>query len=455
MTKEDDQQQDKNSGELLENDSADANAIDSTPVVTQVVAADDALDGADQAAAQATKSGGNGIAWLALLLALLAAAAAGYSAWTLLQQTEQLQTLSSTSDSHHQQSQNMQQAIQASDAKTAKALTQRDQKITRLSSALQEANAVVEGHSRRLLSLTATTTDDWRLAEVEYLLRLANQRILTSKDGETALNLLRAADQIILELGDPRLFKVRESIADDRASLSLVGQQDLDGIFLQLSSLSKLIDRLPLLVVPEFDSSKSIADSEVTESTAPAWQQKFIAIGKSTWREVKSLLIIQGRDTDIKPLLPPEQQYYLRGNLRLLINQAQLALLDGRQVAYLDSLESAEQWLKDYFPNDEAATQTVIADIQQLQMIKVEVELPDVSNSLLAIKGFIADQHRISKGDIKPKEKKSAPASQPASESKSNAKDDSKADSKTNGQPKSSSEKTTTSSQANISEALI
>lgn len=446
MTKEDDQQQDKNSGELLENDSADAKAIDSTPVVTQVVAEDDAADGADQVAVQATKSGGNGIAWLALLLALLAAAAAGYSAWTLLQQTEQLQALSSTSDSHHQQSQNMQQAIQASDAKTAKALVQRDQKITQLSSALQEANGVVEGHSRRLLSLTATTTDDWRLAEVEYLLRLANQRILTSKDGETALNLLRAADQIILELGDPRLFKVRESIADDRASLSLVGQQDLDGIFLRLSSLSKLIDRLPLLVVPEFDSSKNIADSEATESTAPAWQQKLFAIGQSTWQEVKSLLIIQGRDTDIKPLLPPEQQYYLRGNLRLLINQAQLALLDGRQVAYLDSLESAEQWLGDYFPNDEAAIQAVIADIQQLQTIKVEVELPDVSNSLLAIKGFIADQHRISKGDIKPKETKAAPASQSTSDSET--KSSSKSESKPSSQPNSSSDKTAASAQS-------
>jgi uroporphyrin-3 C-methyltransferase len=360
--------------------------------------------------APAAAKKGNSVALFALLLALIAVAGSGYIGWMLYQQTDQLHALQTVSDGHRQQSQSLQQSIASSKDSTTRSFAVSDKKIAALSAALQESNAIIEGHSRRLLSLTATTTDDWRLAEVEYLLRLANQRILTSKDGESALNLLRASDQILLELNDPRLFSVRESIAQDRAALAIVGQQDLDGVFLQLSALARVIDQLPLLVVPEFTTERENVVAATAISETEGWQQKLQAIGLSTWRELKSLLVIQSRDVDIKPLLPPEQQYYLRNNLRLLISQAQLALLDGRQTAYADSLSNASQWLDDYFPVDEAVIQAVIAELEQLQSLQVEVELPDVSNSLLAIKAFIADQHRISNGDVKADHSRDVPA---------------------------------------------
>lgn len=399
----------------------EGDVIDGTAVVSSEpnTVAEDDIPTVETVVTKSPAKKGNGIAWFALLVALLAAGAAGYSAWLLLQQTEQLQALENVSSGQQQQAQSLKQALDSGDSKTTKALAQRDQQLAQLSSALQDANAVIDGHSRRLLSLTATTTDDWRLAEVEYLLRLANQRILTARDAGTALNLLRASDQILLELGDPRLFTVRQAIADDRAALSLSGTQDFDGIFLQLSALGKQIDKLPLLVVPEFTRVEPV-DLATSMDAAVGWQQKLGAIATSTWSELTGLLVIQQREADIKPLLPPEQQYYLRSNLRLLINQAQLALLDGRQTAYSESLSSAGQWLRDYFPTDEAAIQAVIADVEQLQKNKVEAELPDVANSLLAIKAFIADQHRLSKGDVMsavaPAEKTSEPVKQTAAD---------------------------------------
>ena len=78
-----------------------------------------------------------------------------------------------------------------------------------------------------------------------------------------------------------------------------------------------------------------------------------------------------------------------------MINQSQLALLDGRQAVYSDSLYRAERWLQDYFPSDEYAIQSVIAEIQMLQQVKVGIELPDVTKSLLAIKQFLSEQHQV------------------------------------------------------------
>ena len=345
---------------------------------------------------------GAALAAVAFILALLAVAATAYVAWISFQQAEQLQSLSADSKQYYQQTQKLQQSLRRSQNETELALTQQNQQREELLSAIDDANLIIDSQGRRLRSLTSTTTDDWRLAEVEYLLRLANQRILISKDSTTALNLLATADQILLTLADPRFFDIRKAIAEDRAALLLVGQQDLDGVFLRLSALTQQLDKLPLIVMPTFDTTAKVEIDNVDDSVLSSWQQSVNAIGSATWQELKGLVVINQRDSDIKPLLPPDQQYYLRGNLQLMINQSQLALLDGRQAVYSDSLYRAERWLQDYFASDTDAIQSVIADIQQLQTIKVNIELPDIAGALLAVKQFFSEQRQIEKLKTKP-----------------------------------------------------
>ena len=334
------------------------------------------------------------LSFTALVIALLAIAIAAYIAWLSFQQTEQLQSLTTDSKSYYQQAQTLQRSLQNVQNESKAALTLGDQQREALSLALQDANLIIDSHARRLRSLTSTTTDDWRLAEVEYLLRLANQRILISKDSVTALGLLATADQILLTLADPRFFTIRKAIAEDRAALLLAGQQDLDGVFLRLSALTQQLDKLPLIAIPSFETVEEVELKDIDEPAVNIWQQKISDIGHSTWQELKGLVVINQRNANIKPLLPPDQQYYLRGNLQLMINQSQLALLDGRQAVYSDSLIRAENWLQEYFASDSDAIQTVIADLQQLQKIKVDAELPDITHSLLAVKQFLSQQRQ-------------------------------------------------------------
>ncbi|MGB1191564.1 MAG: uroporphyrinogen-III C-methyltransferase, partial [Pseudomonadales bacterium] len=164
------------------------------------------------------KKKGSALAGLAFGVALLTVSAAAYLAWVSLQQAEQLRSLTVDAKNNNQQIQKFQQSLQADQSEAMAALAMRDQQHAQLSSALEDANLIIAAHSRRLRSLTSTTTDDWRLAEVEYLLRLANQRILISQDTATALSLLNTADQILLTLADPRFFDIRKAIAEDRAA---------------------------------------------------------------------------------------------------------------------------------------------------------------------------------------------------------------------------------------------
>ena len=249
-----------------------------------------------------TKESSNGTSWLAILFAIVALGLVAFLGWMLLQQKGISQSLETKLNSQHNQLQQFQNALSDNQTSVSSQLAQRDQTIDQLKESLVEAHLSIDSHSRRLLSLTATTTDDWRLAEVEYLLRLANQRILTSKDSQTALNLLKSADQILLELGDPRLYKVRHAIANDRAAIALVGEQDLEGAFLELSALSKQINSLPVLVAPTFTAEPETQSADQVEnSDTPQWLQTLKSIATSTWVELKSLVAVQNVTLILSP----------------------------------------------------------------------------------------------------------------------------------------------------------
>ena len=368
---------------------------------------DNSLRQSKDVSSSASKTGaGRILASLALLFGLAAISCSAYLGWMLMQQQERDRSLSIMAETNYEHIQTFQRALDDAKNSLAAERNDRTQAENRLQQALSDANAVLDGHTRRLLSLTATTTDDWRLAEVEYLLRLANQRILISKDAQTALNLLQAADQIVLELGNPQLFTLREAIANDSAAIAMVGELDLDGVFLKLAAQARQIDKLLLLRVPEFTSqpappihnlagaSELAAPVSLTES----WLARLQEIAQSTWAELKSLVVIQQRGSDIKPLLPPEQQYYLRNNLRLLINQAQLALLDGRAIPYRESLTEAVSLLENHFPLEQAANQQMVSELAALAAVKVTADYPDVSDSLIAIKAVFAEQDQLNQG---------------------------------------------------------
>lgn len=355
----------------------------------------------------ASKTGaGRMLASLALIFALAAVSCSAYLGWMLMHQQERDRSLSVMAETNYEHIQTFQRALDDAKNSVAAERNARTQAETKLQQALNDANAVLDGHTRRLLSLTATTTDDWRLAEVEYLLRLANQRILISKDAQTALNLLQAADQIVLELGNPQLFTLREAIANDTAAIAMVGALDLDGVFLKLAAQARHIDKLLLLRVPEFTAQPAspthvfpgASEPDVPVSLTESWIARLREIAQSTWAEMKSLVVIQQRGSDIKPLLPPEQQYYLRNNLRLLINQAQLALLDGRAIPYRESLIEAVGLLETYFPLEQAANQQMASELTALATLSVTADYPDVSDSLTAINAFIAEQDRLNQG---------------------------------------------------------
>ena len=249
---------------------------------------------------------------------------------------------------------------------------------TRLTQSIQQVTAK-QSNSRK----------DWLLAEVEYLLRLANQRILMENTSSGALSLLVSADKILKETDDVSIYGVRKALASDIAALESVPTYDLEGSYLKLAALSELISKLRLVPLTDKNKLPSLIEDITPESMSETWSSGL----KESWAKavdkVEKLIVIQHRDEPIEPLLSPEQNYYLQQNLHLMLEQAQLALLQKNQIAFDHSLAKAEEWASTYFEEKDSITQALLRGIVELKELKISPEMPNISGSLNALKTYL------------------------------------------------------------------
>jgi uroporphyrin-3 C-methyltransferase len=314
--------------------------------------------------------------WLALLLVILLIAGGASWFWFYLQtwQSRLNQAISQTESSSNL----LNQSGQRYEAR----MGQIDSDIQKNRNEVNEVRKQLEQTARRILTVGETGRTDWLLAEAEYLLRLANQRLHMEKDYEGSLAILQSADGVLAETKEVATFPIRKVIAEEVISLQTVADVDRQGIFLRLEAminqLTKLDDALfftdaPLLNDPPVNSE------DVAE---PSWYAKAL-------RTLKEHLVIRRLDHEVKPLPAPDQIYYLKQNLRLMLEQAGLALLDKDQQIYLQSLNKAEAWVKDYFLSREPATKAMLKNLEDLKTEQIDPPLPDISQSLRLLRNLL------------------------------------------------------------------
>lgn len=244
--------------------------------------------------------------------------------------------------------------------------------------------------NKRLLALTTTSRSDWLLAEAEYLMRLANQRLLMGKEVQGARELLQAADDIMRELDDSALFAVREALAGSIAALRAAGQLDTEGLYLELAAAAEQAAQLRLFEPPK------LALQDVDPLVGDDWVQKVGSGLRSAWEKLGRYVQIRRRDQVYEPALAPEYEQAVRQNVRLMFEQAQLALLSNKPELYRRSLGKARDWLDSYYRLDLQQTRAVIAMIDELSARPIALPLPDISAPLRTLKDYLQTVHEAS-----------------------------------------------------------
>ncbi len=230
---------------------------------------------------------------------------------------------------------------------------------------------------------------EWAVAEVEYLLRVADHRLTLEHDKDTALAALREARQR-LALQEQDVYQpVIHQIDSDIDKLSSVSLPDRDRIATELATLSAAVEHWPYAIRETAPEKQPAAAPAATEAVAPeaaggeevaekGWRKILAMI----WSDIKSLVTIRHNGEVPRPLLEPEQHYFLQQNMQLKLQAARLALLGGNNRAYRDSLNEAAAWLQRYFDTSAPAVREAQATIEQLAEIDLEPALPTLGNSI-------------------------------------------------------------------------
>jgi len=285
------------------------------------------------------------------------------------------------------------ESVNANLAALKQAETQKSDDIDNLQARLTKSLQQVEASG-----LQQNSRKDWLLAEVEYLLRLANQRVLMENTPIGALALLESADKILQQTDDVSIFTVRRSLAADIAALSAIPHIDQEGLYLKIDALSAQINQLKLVPITDKKQLPNIIDEVATDAVNDAQQSSLAKIWDKASAKLEKLVVINNRDAAIEPLLSPAQQAGLLQNLHILFEQTQLALLQRKQVPYQRSIEKAELIINTHFQEKDGVSQALLNGLKSLKDEKVSVDLPSIAGSLNALKAYLKQAAEITSG---------------------------------------------------------
>ncbi|MDZ7783692.1 MAG: uroporphyrinogen-III C-methyltransferase [Halioglobus sp.] len=337
------------------------------------------------------------VAWLALLLVLgLGGAAAWYLPQLQLKEealTGRIEQLEAFASGKQENLDSVRKEIrQELDTELAEIRDELDEQRTALRGETTELQQGTSRLSRKLETMEAQlakqrkelsrfNTDDrpsWLLAEAEYLLRLANQRLVMAGDTVAARALLESADKILREIDNVALHEVRRAVAADLAAVRAVPGIDVEGIYLRLSALIEQADQLQIFSLPEREAQpEAPADDD--------WRNRLREGYEAALQKLSEYIAIRRRDVPAQALMDPQWEGLLRQNLRMLLEQAQVALLSGNATLYRESLERAQHWVSQFEESDEATASAMSREIKQLAGLRVTADMPDVSRSLSAL----------------------------------------------------------------------
>ena len=267
-------------------------------------------------------------------------------------------------------------AIASAESEWRRALAESSarQNAERAESARQISNRMkrVEDQVDRLLAVDRRA---WLGQEAIFLARLAGQRLLVARDVDAALSLLGQADELLRDTGEPRFESARLAIARDRAALAAVPSVDQVDLYARLSAIIDQVDQLQL----EFGKH----ETKDTPGTVPerSWWDQASAGWRAALAALSNHLIIRRRSDEFAQLMTPEWAALARQNARMLLEQAQIAMLSANQELFEQSLGRATEFVTLFVEQDPERVKSLVEGIESLRGEDIAPALPNLTDT--------------------------------------------------------------------------
>ena len=390
--------------------SQDSSVAESTTSDVTTAAKNTAGDVDGKSSSQSSRSA-HPLSWINFILLLVLIGLAGYFGFFTWQQ----QQLASSQLAVLENRITLTESNQSNDKQRYQELTNA---ALELSSTADQLQQQVLFNSDRLAKLPGAERQDWLLAEVEYLLRLANQRLSIERDWDSAISLLTAADNVLLETRNPQFNEIRSQVSREILALRAVPAVDKSGTIFKIQSLQENISNLTWTPQSFTQANLTSANDELTTTPAVAestpngmvWSDMFapfswVKVGEyavDRWQAIQGYLTtnflglvrVRRLQEDMPAPLSPEQQYYLQQNMFLMLEQAQVALLREQDNLFRHSIKRVVQWINNFTVIDNPQTAALLTSLEEIQAWNTAPELPDISQSLLKLRRLLEQQRR-------------------------------------------------------------
>jgi uroporphyrin-3 C-methyltransferase len=303
-----------------------------------------------------------------------------------LQQVQEQQTRRLESFELQVQQLNLQSQVPASvdDSAIAELRTEIENQIASIARIADKVN-VVESLQQ---SVVSSPDFEWKIFEADYLLGIANQKLQLESDISAAAAMMEAADAALLGSGSNRVFAVRQAIANDLTSLRSVDIFDRQGVYLRIGALIEEVENIDLVNSMRENFENNSANDSTRVQPTPTSNELIT----SSLEFLSTVFVWRQWDQTPNAILASEQGEFIKQNLKLMLEQSQLALLMKDQTVYAQALKKSSDWLERYAVMDSTAGKLISSELVILSSTNINPVLPEISESLTLIRQLTSSE---------------------------------------------------------------
>ena len=224
-----------------------------------------------------------------------------------------------------------------------------------------------------------------KIAQLNYLIDLANMHLTVGHDVKTALSILTGVQQQLSSNNDMALVDVKQALSTDIAALQRVPMADTHQLFSDIANIIVQIQQLTTVPTPTDLQKGMVQATEKNDANLPWYRQALEKL-----KNLKNLFVIRHLDEPNTAILALKLEINLKQNMTTQLSMAQWALLHQDQVVYDSTLKTVSEILKNYFALSNAKN-AVINQLGVLQKAQINPVLPNLNNTLDALATLSAE----------------------------------------------------------------
>ncbi|HRD69160.1 MAG TPA: uroporphyrinogen-III C-methyltransferase [Legionella sp.] len=274
--------------------------------------------------------------------------------------------------------------------KQGKAQEQIDAKEENIQQAQQELQNKMDNVTTQLdkaMTQRLYQNEGWLLLKARYYMELAQINTHWSDNYSATIALLEQSDKLLTQLNDPKVFTVRQAIAQEIAQLKVAPSLDIAGLLSQLDAAQTSVDSLTLQTPHSGNNDQSV-EQTTTSPNNTTWRTRF----NESVSLLEKMVVIRRNDDDIKPLISPLMESVLKDSIRLNLQEAQWAILNNNPLVYELTLKQAIRTLNRGFNEDSPNTTVLLKKLNELQAINLKMEKPKIGTALPLLNQLIENK---------------------------------------------------------------